>query len=165
MSASNLRTSTSESWRTCTCHQLDEIMLDRGNSTETDAAAARKNAGERREGTVMHQRVNRWVVQLQGDDVVLARESWWRESARSELPTVEAESGGGGARREQGFSGNWGRSVGRRARARHGEAGAGVGWGGGGPVWAAHGRAVHGRSGGRRRRRNAARALEIGLWK
>jgi hypothetical protein len=60
-SASNLRTRTSESWGMCTCHQLDENMLDRGNSTETDAAAARKNAGERRGGTVMHQRVNGWV--------------------------------------------------------------------------------------------------------
>jgi hypothetical protein len=49
-----LRTRTSESWGTCTCHQFDENMLDRGNSTETDAAAARKNAGERRESTVMH---------------------------------------------------------------------------------------------------------------
>jgi hypothetical protein len=29
-------------------------MLDRGESTETDAAAARKNAGERREGSVVH---------------------------------------------------------------------------------------------------------------
>jgi hypothetical protein len=29
-------------------------MLDRGESMETDAAAARKNADERREGTVMH---------------------------------------------------------------------------------------------------------------
>jgi hypothetical protein len=81
MSASNLRTSTSESWGTCTCHQLDEIMLDRGNSTETDAAAARKNAGERREGTVMHQRVNEWVVQLQGDDVVLFMVMWWLGTA------------------------------------------------------------------------------------
>jgi hypothetical protein len=53
-SAANLRTRTSESWGTCTCHQFDENMLDRGNSTETDAAAARKNAGERRESTVMH---------------------------------------------------------------------------------------------------------------
>jgi hypothetical protein len=51
-------------------------MLDRGNSTETDAAAARKNAGEHRGGTVMHQRVNGWVVQLQGDDVVLFIGLW-----------------------------------------------------------------------------------------
>jgi hypothetical protein len=28
------------------------------------------------------------VVELHGDDVVLARESWWRGNARSELPTV-----------------------------------------------------------------------------
>jgi hypothetical protein len=53
-STSNLRTRTSESWGTCTCHQLDEHMLDRWDSTETDAAAARKNAGERRKGTVVH---------------------------------------------------------------------------------------------------------------
>jgi hypothetical protein len=29
-------------------------MLDRRESTETDAAAARKNAGEHREGSVVH---------------------------------------------------------------------------------------------------------------
>jgi hypothetical protein len=28
------------------------------------------------------------VVELHGDDVVPARESWWRGNARSELPTV-----------------------------------------------------------------------------
>jgi hypothetical protein len=27
------------------------------------------------------------VVELHGDDVVLARESWWRGKAQSELPT------------------------------------------------------------------------------
>jgi hypothetical protein len=59
--------------------------------------------------------------------VVLVRVSWWLGSARSELPTVEAEGGGGGARRGQSFSGNWGRIVGRRARASNGEASAGVG--------------------------------------
>jgi hypothetical protein len=37
-------------------------MLDRRNSTETDAAAARKIAGERRESSVVHQRINGWVV-------------------------------------------------------------------------------------------------------
>jgi hypothetical protein len=54
--------------------------------------------------------------------------------------------------------------VGRRARASHGEACVGVDWGGGELVRAAHGRAVRGRSGGRRRRGNAARFLGIGLW-
>jgi hypothetical protein len=96
--------------------------------------------------------------------VVLARVSWWCESTWSELPTVEAEGDGGGARRGQGSSGNWGGSGGRRARVSHGEAGARVGWGGGGPVWAAHGRAVRGRSGRERQWRNAARVLEIGRW-
>jgi hypothetical protein len=66
--------------------------------------------------------------------VVLARRSWWRGGTWSKLPTVEAEGDGGGARREPGSSGNWGGSRGRRARASHGEAGASVGWGGGGPV-------------------------------
>jgi hypothetical protein len=36
-------------------------MLDRGSSTETEAAAARMNAGERRGGAVVHQRVKGWV--------------------------------------------------------------------------------------------------------
>jgi hypothetical protein len=52
-------------------------MLDRGNSTETDAAVARKNAGERRESSVMHERANGWVIQFQGEDVVLVRVMWW----------------------------------------------------------------------------------------
>jgi hypothetical protein len=50
----DLRTRFSELRGTCTCHQLDENMLDRGESTETDAAAARQNAGERRKGSVVH---------------------------------------------------------------------------------------------------------------
>jgi hypothetical protein len=33
---------------------LNENTLDSGGSTETDAAAARKNADERREGSVVH---------------------------------------------------------------------------------------------------------------
>jgi hypothetical protein len=52
-------------------------MQDGGSSTETEAAAARKIAGERREGAMVHQRVNGWVLQLQGDDVVLSRVMWW----------------------------------------------------------------------------------------
>jgi hypothetical protein len=47
-STKDLCTRTSESRRTCTCNQLDENMLDHGGSTETEAAAVRKNAGERR---------------------------------------------------------------------------------------------------------------------
>jgi hypothetical protein len=109
-------------------------VLDRGSSTETDAAAAREIAGERREGAVVHQRVNGWVGQLQGDDVVLLRVMWWLGSTCNGLPTVEADGDGGGARRGPGSSGNWGGSGGRRARVGHGEVGARVGWGGGGPV-------------------------------
>jgi hypothetical protein len=41
----------------------------------------KKNAGERRGGTVMHQRVNGWVEQLQGDDVVLFMVMWWLGTA------------------------------------------------------------------------------------
>jgi hypothetical protein len=80
------------------------------------------------------------------------------------LPTVEAEGGGGGVRRGQSFSGNWGRTVGRRVRASHGEACAGVDWGGGELVRAAHEHAVRGWSGGRRRQGNAARMLGNGRW-
>jgi hypothetical protein len=32
------------------------------------------------------------VVELQGDDVVLARESWWCGDARIELPTVRPKA-------------------------------------------------------------------------
>jgi hypothetical protein len=32
------------------------------------------------------------VVELHGDDVVLARESWWRGNVRSELPTVRLKA-------------------------------------------------------------------------
>jgi hypothetical protein len=35
-----------------------------------------KIAGERRESSVVHQRINGWVVQLQGDDVVLFMGLW-----------------------------------------------------------------------------------------
>jgi hypothetical protein len=52
--ATDLCKSFSETRGMCRCHQLDENMLDRGGSTETDAAAARKNAGERRGGSVVH---------------------------------------------------------------------------------------------------------------
>jgi hypothetical protein len=76
----------------------------------------------------------------------------------------EAEGGGGGAHRERSSGGNWRTTVGRRARASNGEACVSVDWGAEGPVWAAHGRAVRGRSGGGRRRRNAARTLGIGHW-
>jgi hypothetical protein len=65
-------------------------------------------------------------------------------------------------RRGQSFSGNWGGTVGCRARASHGEACAGVDLGRGELVTAAHERAVRGRSGGRRRRGNAARTLGNG---
>jgi hypothetical protein len=57
-----LRTRTSESWGTCTYQQLDEFMQDWGSLTETEAAAARKIAGERRESSVVHQRINGWVL-------------------------------------------------------------------------------------------------------
>jgi hypothetical protein len=43
----------------------------------------------------------------------------------------------------------------------YGEACASVDWGGEGPVWAAHGRAVRGRSGRGRRRRSVVWALGI----
>jgi hypothetical protein len=32
------------------------------------------------------------VVELRGDDVVLARESWWRGDARSELSTMRPKA-------------------------------------------------------------------------
>jgi hypothetical protein len=75
----------------------------------------------------MHERVKGWFVQLQGDDVVLARVSWWCESTCNGLPTVEADGGGGGARRGPSSSGNWGKSGGRRVRVGHGEADTSVG--------------------------------------
>jgi hypothetical protein len=50
--------------------------------------AAKKNAGERRGGIVVDQRVTGWVGELHRDDVVLARVSWWRGEAQGELPTV-----------------------------------------------------------------------------
>jgi hypothetical protein len=46
----------------------------------------------------------------------------------------------------------------------YGEACATVDWDGGGPVMAAHGNAVRGRSKRRRRRWNVGRVLEIGYW-
>jgi hypothetical protein len=51
------------------------------------AAAARMNTGDRRDEDVGHKRLHGVVVELRGDDVVLARELWWRGKARSELST------------------------------------------------------------------------------
>jgi hypothetical protein len=45
------------------------------------------NTGDRREEDVRHERLHEVVVELRGDDVVLARELWWRGKARSELST------------------------------------------------------------------------------
>jgi hypothetical protein len=95
---------------------------------------------------------------------VLARGLWWLGSARSELPTVEADDGDGGARRRRSSSGNWEATEGRRALVNYGKSCARVDWGGEGLVLAVHGRAVRGRSGRGRRRRNVARALAIGHW-
>jgi hypothetical protein len=94
--------------------------------------------------------------------VVLARVSWWLGEAQSGLSTVRPKVAAAALRRGQSFSGNWGGTVGCRARASHGEACAGVDWGGGELVRTAHERAVRGRSGGRRRRGNAARMLGNG---
>jgi hypothetical protein len=81
-------------------------MLDRGSLTETEAAAAREIAGERREGAVVHQRVNGWVGQLQGDDVVLLRVMWWLGSTCNGLPTVRPRAAADGDRRRRGFNRN-----------------------------------------------------------
>jgi hypothetical protein len=78
--------------------------------------------------------------------VVPARILWWRGEAQSELPTVRPKVAAAALRRRRNFSGNWGRTVGRRARVSHGEACADVDWGGGELVRAAHWRAVRGRS-------------------
>jgi hypothetical protein len=96
--------------------------------------------------------------------VVLARVSWWRGEAQRELPAVRPKVAAAALRRRRSSSGNWRRTVGRRALASNREACAGVDWGGGELVRAAHGRAVRGRSGGGRRRGNLARMLEIGCW-
>jgi hypothetical protein len=93
--------------------------------------------------------------------VVLARVSWWRGEAQSELPTVRPKVAAAALRRRRSSSGNWRRTVGRRALASNSEACAGVDWGECELVRAAHGRAVCGRSGEGRRRRNVARMLEI----
>jgi hypothetical protein len=89
---------------------------------------------------------------------------WWREKARGVLPTVRPKAAAAALRRRRSSSGNWRRTVGRRALASNREACAGVDWGGGELVRAAHGRAVRGRSGGGRRRGNVARMLEIECW-
>jgi hypothetical protein len=52
-SAASLRTSFSETRGTCTCNQLNENTLDQRWPTETEAAATKKNAGERRGGAVV----------------------------------------------------------------------------------------------------------------
>jgi hypothetical protein len=75
---------------------------------------------------------------------------------------VRPKTAAAALRRGQSSNGNWRRMVGCRARASNGEASVGVDWGGGELVRAAHGRAVRGRSGGGRRRRNAARTFGIG---
>jgi hypothetical protein len=95
-------------------------VLDRGSSTETDAAAAREIAGERREGAVVHQRVNGWVGQLQGDDVVLLRVMWWLGSTCNELPTVRPRAAADGDRRRRGFNRNWRTTSGRGAPVDYG---------------------------------------------
>jgi hypothetical protein len=43
----------SETRGTCRYHQLEENVLDQRGPTETDAAATRKNAGERWGGAVV----------------------------------------------------------------------------------------------------------------
>jgi hypothetical protein len=60
---------------------------DKRQSTKIVAAVARMDAGERRENDTGHQRPHEVVVELHGDDVVLARESWWRGDAQIELST------------------------------------------------------------------------------
>jgi hypothetical protein len=94
--------------------------------------------------------------------VVLAWVSWWLGEAPSGLSTVTPKVAAAALRRGQSFSGNWGRTVGCRARASHGEACAGVDWGGGELVRTAHERAVRGRSGGRRRRGKCG--SDAGKW-
>jgi hypothetical protein len=125
-------------------------------------AAARKNSGERREGAVVDQRANEWVEELRDDDVVLATVLCWRGKARVVLPTVRPKAAADGGRRRRNFSWNCRATSGRGAPVIYGEACAQVNWGGDGLVWVAHGRAVRGRSGRGRRRRNAARTLGIG---
>jgi hypothetical protein len=95
-------------------------MLDRGSSTETEAAAARMNAGERRGGAVVHPRVKGWVGQLHGDDVVLLRVMWWLGSTCNELPTVRLRAAADGDRRRRGFNRNWRTTSGRGAPVDYG---------------------------------------------
>jgi hypothetical protein len=59
---------------------------------KTGLAAARTDAGEHRESDAVHESLHKVVVELHGDDVVLARESGWRGRARSELPTVRPKA-------------------------------------------------------------------------
>jgi hypothetical protein len=96
--------------------------------------------------------------------VVMFMVLWWREKAQGVLPTVRPKAAAAALRRRRSSSGNWRRTVGRRALASNREACAGVDWGGGELVRAAHGRAVCGRSGEGRRRGNVARMLEIECW-
>jgi hypothetical protein len=44
------------------------------------------DAGEHRKSDAGHWRPHEVVVELHSDDVVLAKRSWWRGNARSELP-------------------------------------------------------------------------------
>jgi hypothetical protein len=54
--------------------------------------AARTNVGERRDGNTGHQRLHQVVVELRGDDVVLARESWGCGDARIVLPAARPKA-------------------------------------------------------------------------
>jgi hypothetical protein len=78
--------------------------------------------------------------------VVLARVSWWRGEAQSELPTVRPKVAAAALRRRRSSCRNWMATSGRGAPVNYGEACTSFDWGGGGSVWAVHGRAVRGRS-------------------
>jgi hypothetical protein len=75
---------------------------------------------------------------------------------------VRPKAAADGSRRRRGSGCNWRATSGRGALVSYGEACAKVDWDGGGPVMAAHGRAVRGWSKRRRRRWNVGRALGIG---
>jgi hypothetical protein len=92
---------------------------------------------------------------------VLARVSWWRGKARSELPTVRPKVAAVALRRRQSSSCNWMATSGRGAPVSYGEACARVDWDGGGLVLAVHGDAVRGRSKRRRRRWNGVERSEL----
>jgi hypothetical protein len=54
--------------------------------------AVRTDAGEHRDGNIGHQRLHQVVVELRGDDVVLARESWGCGDARIVLPAARLKA-------------------------------------------------------------------------